>query len=230
MKRLTSFVLTLAVAMTFIGEPASPMVNAQDGNYQVATEIAELQKRVAALETQVAPPPVASPVAGGVYSDDEEGGGTGRVSSDDIGTRAKPIPVGTPGEVAEGWSVTVIDVTPRAGKLVLEENRFNDPPARGHRFYMVTISAVYNGEKESHAVPYSVRLSAVGQSAIAYGDGCGVIPNELSSTEVFRGGTIEGNVCWSIKSEDAASLVMYAEPSFSLDEERIFFSLQERQA
>ena len=55
---------------------------------------------------------------------------------------------------------------------------------------------------------------------------CGVIPDAIDDTgETFPGGSIEGNVCWSVRTEDVGSLVMIAEESFTMDEERVFFSL-----
>jgi hypothetical protein len=37
-----------------------------------------------------------------------------------------------------------------------------------------------------------------------------VIPNDFPGSELFPGGSIQGNVCWQIKSQDAGSLVMYS--------------------
>ena len=56
---------------------------------------------------------------------------------------------------------------------------------------------------------------------------CGVIPDNIDdSGETFPGGTITGNVCWSIQSTDAASLVMIVEESFNFDDDtRAFFAL-----
>jgi len=76
---------------------------------------------------------------------------------------------------------------------------------------------------------FDVFLRAVGESSVAYDqseDRCGVIPNELPSTEVFEGGKITGNVCWSVREEDVDSLVMYADAGFSGDN-RVYFSLRQ---
>ena len=53
-----------------------------------------------------------------------------------------------------------------------------------------------------------------------------MIPDDIDdSGETFPGGTVTGNVCWSIESTDAASLVMIVEESFSFDDTRAFFAL-----
>lgn len=143
-----------------------------------------------------------------------------------VGTRANPVPIGTPVEIG-GWTLTVIDVIPNATDLVLAENPFNDPPAEGRQFFIVTLSATYNGPG-SDTFAYSIFLGAVGKSAVAYQsyeDHCGVIPNRLPDTEVFEGGTITGNVCWSVRIEDVDSLVMFADVGFSRDN-RVYFSLK----
>jgi hypothetical protein len=50
-----------------------------------------------------------------------------------------------------------------------------------------------------------------------------VIPDEFSSADVFTGGTVTGNECWSVKSGDAGTLVMYDDDVFA---EKIFFALR----
>ena len=58
--------------------------------------------------------------------------------------------------------------------------------------------------------------------------GGGVIPDDINdSGETFPGGTITGNVCWRVRSDDVDSLVIIAEESFNFDETRAFFSLGE---
>jgi hypothetical protein len=73
-------------------------------------------------------------------------------------------------------------------------------------------------------------LKAVGASSVAYEGfdaSCGVLPDDLDNAgETFPGGTISGNVCWSIDVADANSLIMLAAPSFSFDDDdREAFSL-----
>jgi DNA helicase-2/ATP-dependent DNA helicase PcrA len=56
----------------------------------------------------------------------------------------------------------------------------------------------------------------------------GVIPDDINDAgETFPGGTICGNVCWSVGAGDVASLAMIAEESFTFEETRVFFALAE---
>jgi hypothetical protein len=142
-----------------------------------------------------------------------------------VGTRDNPVEFGEEAEVGD-WAFVVTDVAPDATELVLAQNQFNDPPADGRQFFMVAISATYNG-KESSSLSI-VGLRAVGESNVAYDyrDVCSYdIPDPLPSTEVFEGGTVSGNYCWSVRTEDVDSLVMYVDVGYTSDN-RVYFSLR----
>jgi hypothetical protein len=144
--------------------------------------------------------------------------------SGDIGTRANPIPLGQTVEINDDWELTVLSVTPDATDQVMAESTYNDPPAAGHQFFIATVRVTYTGDDSETF--YGWGLRSVGQSAVAYNqsvDNCGYIPNELPNRELFTGGTIEGNLCWSIESTDADSMVLYNSDQDS--DERIFLSL-----
>lgn len=146
---------------------------------------------------------------------------------DAAGTREDPYPILTLVPLSDDWTVAVLDVTPDATQLVLDENMFNDPPEAGRQFFMARITATYEGSS-SDEFDASYRFRAVGPLSVSYStfeDSCGVAPDEVTDAEVFSGGTIEGNICWSIKSEDAAGLVMYDDPFTFDDVERVFISL-----
>ena len=151
-------------------------------------------------------------------------------TSDDVdgsSRLADAVPVSESAAVGP-WTLTVLEVTPDATDAVLAENQFNEAPADGHQFYMARVSGTYDGN-ESSTFWVDMSLKAVGDSSVAYegfGGSCGVIPDDLNDAgETFPGGSIEGNVCWSVRTEDVGSLVMIAEESFTMDEERVFFSL-----
>ena len=128
-----------------------------------------------------------------------------------------------------GWELKVVAITADGTDEVMEENQFNDPPPEGNQFFIASLEATYTGT-ESSTFWVDMRLKSVGDSKVAY-EGfdayCGAIPDDINdSGETFRGGTITGNVCWSIQSTDAASLVMIVEESFNFgDDTRAFFAL-----
>jgi len=140
------------------------------------------------------------------------------------GSRDNPIPFGQTAKIHPDWEMTVVSVTPDATDLIVGEDSFNEPPAEGHQFFLATVRLTYIGETSDEF--YVSDLNAVGQSAVGYNqfdDSCGSIPDELPSRELFTGGTIEGNVCWSVNTEDMDSLVLY--DAYESDDERVFLSL-----
>lgn len=144
-----------------------------------------------------------------------------------IGTRGNPHPVGEPIKVGQ-WDITVTDVAADATSDILAEDSFNEEPAEGRQFFMVEIEATYNGEASDFLFA-STSFSTVGPLAVAYTgeDTCGVVPNEIEVfSEVFPGGTVRGNLCWSVRSEDAGGLVLYAQEAVTLDGEPAFFDLR----
>lgn len=72
-------------------------------------------------------------------------------------------------------------------------------------------------------------MRTVGPASVGYStfeNSAGVIPDEITDSEVFNGGSIEGNVGWEIKSVDANSLLMYDKPLFSYgDTNRVYMVL-----
>jgi hypothetical protein len=145
------------------------------------------------------------------------------------GSRENPIPLGSAADIGGEWFVSVIDVTPDATDLVLTENQFNDPPAEGNQFFIARISATYEGEGSS-TLAADLAFFLVGKLAVSYStfeNTCGVYPDSFSITEVFPGGTIERNLCWSVPSAEVDSLVMYSKDVVTFDQnKRVYFALR----
>lgn len=139
------------------------------------------------------------------------------------------VAIGVPALVGI-WDITVISVTPDASDAVLAENEFNEAPEEGEQFFLATLEVTYVGE-ESSTFWLDMSLKALGTSNVAYEAfeaSCGVIPDDINEAgETFPGGTLSGNVCWKISSDDATSLAMIADESFSLDGTRVIFALTE---
>lgn len=149
----------------------------------------------------------------------EEGGdGTSRYS---------PIGRGRVGAVGD-YEVTVIDYTPEATDVVLNENQFNEPPAEGYQFAIAQVSVTYTGDASGEP-GFDLDFQSVGDSAVGYttyDPGCGVYPDDqYSAGELFTDGTVEYNVCWQISSLDEDSLVMYVDHPTDFDAEPVWFSL-----
>ena len=144
-----------------------------------------------------------------------------------VGSRGNPYPIGETVTVGD-WELSVTGVVEDATDVVMAENQFNDPPAEGRQFTMVGIEATYTGS-DSDSLAFSTSFSTVGPLAVAYSgdDTCGVVPDGLDTfADVFNGGTITGNLCWSVKSEEVDGLVMYVTESLSFDDTMVFLGLK----
>lgn len=145
--------------------------------------------------------------------------------------RTAPLAFGRAVHVGE-YTLKVVDVTPDATDAVMATNQFNDPPAEGRQFFMVRIEAKYNGNGSGN-VWSALSFKSVGQSNVGYdvsNSRCGVIPDQAYDVgELFEGGVAQFNVCWSVKTEDADSLLMYVDAGYSKDTRR-WFSLDKATA
>jgi hypothetical protein len=172
---------------------------------------------------------------GGLGDDDNDDNGLDEEPDDDAETsRSDPAPLGTTIEVA-GWEITINGVDNDATDAILDADEFIDPPEDGDVFVLINVTAKYigDGESESASLFSSVTWGAVGDSAVAYdefSDTCTfyALPDDLDDTsEVFEGGTITGDICFSVVEDDTGSLLLYAEESFSFDSNgREWFALR----
>lgn len=126
-------------------------------------------------------------------------------------SRENPVPLGQAQGLSDGWTMKVLSFTPDATAAVLAENMFNDPPVAGSQFSIARVEAT-NTATSPGSFGGTFRLRAVGPSNVTFttfNNSCGVIPDPISTTQVFPGGVIAGNVCWEVPTSDVGGLVMY---------------------
>ena len=137
-----------------------------------------------------------------------------------------PVEAGGILQGSDGTEISVLKIIADARQQIAEENRFNDPPEEGNRFYMIRVDIVYPSGDESISVR-EADFKLIGDNRLVYApfdQTCGVIPDELDG-EIFGGGRIEGNICFEIP-EDEGGLILIHEPGFG-SESRRFLSLEE---
>lgn len=147
-----------------------------------------------------------------------------------FGSRSHPYPLHHFASIPDshGWKLRVNKAIPNATAAVLAENQFNDPPAAGRQFFMINITASYTGTGSSQTLG-ALTLDALGRTNVAYdsSDSCGVTPNEFDEFKtVFRGGSLSGNLCFSVKRTDVASLLLLVEPGLSFSNAQDFLRLR----
>ncbi len=134
--------------------------------------------------------------------------------------RRSPNPIGAAVDVGDGWSLTVTGPVSDITGSVVAVNEFNDPPPDGFAFVGVPIRMDFSGPGSSNA--FAVTTKAVGDSNVEYGTECGVIPGELDAfTDVFEGGSLEGQVCFVVPTDEVASMRLYAGAFF---DDVVFFA------
>ena len=135
-------------------------------------------------------------------------------------TREYPIPLGESGTTQDDFMVSVVEVQKDAHDIVVQANEnksYYEEPLPGHVYIMARIR-VSNLSAEPQSLSNN-RWSVVGPSDLEFGQcrtrGGGFyysyeVPDEYDDGRLmFQGGEIEGNLCFTVKSSDLDSLVMF---------------------
>ena len=105
-----------------------------------------------------------------------------------------------------------LSVIPDGTQQVLAENLFNSEPPRGEQFFIATITATNTGAGEQ-SFDGNFRLRLLGANdeiSTAFGNSCGVTPNEWDEDIVAAPGeSVTGNLCWSVATETLPYLRMF---------------------
>lgn len=139
--------------------------------------------------------------------------------SGDEGSRKNPLPVGTEATIGDG--TLVLDAPKDGTEIIAKENQFNDPPEDGFEFYLVPMTATYNGDESANAWA-DLRVEFVGDDGRTYRDYCGVFPDDISNVgEMYEGAVAEGNACVPVP---AGAEVLWTVTGFMGDS--VFFSVK----
>jgi hypothetical protein len=144
-------------------------------------------------------------------------------------SRANPVPLGKPGSLRNGWTLTITSVNADATNAILAADPANKAPLAEFQYVLVSISALYNGAGSSHLTP-GTSFHAIGESGFAHSTSnsfCGTLPSpnlDIGNPLVFKGGAITGYAaCWMVSKGDVAALEMYYQPL--LGHEQVWFAL-----
>ncbi len=130
------------------------------------------------------------------------------------GDRTSPVPVGEIADIGEGWRLQVLSITEDGTDLVLDENRFNDPPREGSRFTLVEIALGYYG-LDDPGNAFQPTVSGVASASVELDEDCGVIPDDFRTfVDVFSGGVLTGTICFVTTPSDAGTVQLYATTTF----------------
>lgn len=130
-----------------------------------------------------------------VVSEPESGQGTAGGSSSD-GSRDNPLQIGQT-VTNKDWTISLGQ--PReASAEVSAENPFNADPKPGMEYWIVPVTATYNGDTTGSPI-FEVTVKFVGVDNKTYSDSCGVIPDDINRVdELYPGGVAEANTCIAV--------------------------------
>ncbi len=158
-------------------------------------------------------------------SEGRPGRTTTSVTIGELGGRRNPIPLGQEAQVGS-WKVEVVGAILNATQDVLDENMFNDSPEPGSQYVLVSIEATYAGEKPS-TFWVDMLYGLVG------GDGTGFKPSDavapdsiLDAGEVPAGGSVAGNLLFTVASDQIAGSTLMVEEAFAREDTRVYFAIR----
>jgi hypothetical protein len=146
------------------------------------------------------------------------------------GIRENPIPLRTLGNSPDGWQIAVLEVLPNVAAIPIPRSSSRSTPTPGSQLFGVRIMTTYTGPlEEGRGRRFSASdVKAVGSEAVVYSGrsyGCG-LPDQLPSSEVMPGGSINGTLCWEIRATDLPSLVMFYDRMSYPPAPRLYFALR----
>lgn len=161
--------------------------------------------------------PVSAAPPSGVIGDTREPQGDNR---SEVGSRANPYPLGT-AISSRDWTVTVNSFNTNATGKVMGANSFNEEPPSGKTWALANVTVTYIGDDS--ASPSAVGVSYVtgsGNTVQTY-DAFAVVPNQMSTNELYNGASATGNVGLLIPEGDAGTLRI--RPGYAADEVFVAF-------
>ena len=132
-----------------------------------------------------------------------------------------PVKVGGTLEGADGTRIIVLGTVQDAWPQMQDESQlFFDPPAEGHRFYLVSVQIAFVQGSGSISVAEE-NFKILDDNLVVTDSGCGwsnTVPNELSG-EVFVGGKLTGNVCFEVR-QGVSNFILIHQPDYYTESRR----------
>lgn len=151
------------------------------------------------------------------------GGDTG--AEDKPGTRSNPLAVGTTAVIGD-WKVTVTGVDTNADDAVAKANQFNDPPAEGNRYVLVSVDATYDGE-ESGTFWVDVTSKFYGGGGNTFDGALAAVKNPISDAgETFPGASISGDMVFEVPADQIDDGAVILEAFTFGDTARTFWAVK----
>jgi hypothetical protein len=128
-----------------------------------------------------------------------------------LGSQQHPIPLGSSGDLGDGWQIAITGVTPDAWSAIQSNSPGANGPPTNMQDFMVRLQATFSGSQSTTPAFSPYRLRLVGSSGSTYDsldNSCGLTPDDISLNQ-FANGVVRGNVCFTVRSSDVSSLLLY---------------------
>lgn len=123
-----------------------------------------------------------------------------------VGTRDNPVALGTLLET-DKWAVTIDSVNLDGNQAVADANEFNDPPADGHKYIVVQLTATNRAAEPAY--DSEVQVAFVSDSGEVFNsfDAMAVAPEPMFGlNELYEGGSSTGNLVIQVPVDGAGLL------------------------
>jgi hypothetical protein len=141
-----------------------------------------------------------------------------------LGSVLQPYPLGTQGNLADGWQLGIVGITPDAYATIKAAVPSAIQPPTGQNDYMVRIQATYAGQ--GTGVFSASRLALVTNTQTQYDqlrNSCGPVPDAVLPNVVTQGTVILGNICFVVPTADIGSLTLFDNQTSPSDQ--VYFKL-----
>lgn len=135
--------------------------------------------------------------------------------------------IGTTVEVAKDWKITVVSAEIDANATMAAESSIYKPDT-GKQYVIVRLK-IENVGKDPDSVFTNVDLNLLSKTGATINTTFASLPDRLDvTTQLQPGGTVTGSMVYQVPKTDLDTLVLLAEPTFTIDElkDQRFFSVK----
>ncbi|WP_404310970.1 DUF4352 domain-containing protein [Agrococcus terreus] len=131
------------------------------------------------------------------------------------GSRDNPLPLGS--EVSsDEWTVTVDSYSADGNATVAAANQFNEAPAAGSHYEIVTYTVTYTGDESGFAMMVPVDLVTSGGTVIDTTETMAVLEDSVGLDELYAGASTTGSQAYLVP--DGETVLIRVQPGMFADE------------
>lgn len=166
-------------------------------------------------DTNVVAQPAADPEPAAEVSEDATEASPEAAPQSDAGTRDNPLPIGSTIATSD-WTVTVDAYNADGNATVAAANQFNEAPASGFHYEIVTYTVTYTGDESDYAMMVGVDLVTSAGNVIDSTSSMAALEDSIGMDELFNGASTSGSQAFLVP--DGESALIRVRPGMFADE------------